>query len=84
MKLIDMDRLLRESMFEFYQSSAAITPIGEEILSKFRKLIIRQKSVNAIALDMLYNITDYDTHIEQHDGETYFSISKRGEKDAEH
>ena len=35
MKLIDMDRLLRESMFEFYQSSAAITPIGEEILSQF-------------------------------------------------
>ena len=39
MRLIDADALMEASKYEFWQDCSAITPIGEYILGKFRKLI---------------------------------------------
>ena len=39
MRLIDADALLEASCYEFWQDASAITPIGEYILARFRKLV---------------------------------------------
>lgn len=45
MRLIDADALMEASKYEFWQDGSAITPIGEYILGKFRKLIRNMPTV---------------------------------------
>lgn len=47
MRLIDADKLMLVSMFEFWQDAGAITPIGENILGRFRDLVINAPTIES-------------------------------------